>query len=91
MKMTYRMYAIEEELAELSYLNGNIETPQIKQSIPMVLKRKIWSLWTVTMIFPRQAENLRQLQKKKGLNLTKTMLTNFSPRWLLPEYCFSIP
>ena len=31
MKMTYRMYAIEEELAELSYLNGNIETPQIKQ------------------------------------------------------------
>ena len=31
MKMTYRMYAIEEELAELSYLNGNQETPQIKK------------------------------------------------------------
>lgn len=31
MKMTYRMCAIEEELAELSYLNGNQETPQIKK------------------------------------------------------------
>ena len=31
MKMTYRMYAIEEELAELSYLSGNIETPHVLQ------------------------------------------------------------
>ena len=31
MKMTYRMYAIEEELAELTYLNGDRETPQTKK------------------------------------------------------------
>ena len=31
MKITFRMAAIEEELAELSYLSGGKETPRIKE------------------------------------------------------------
>jgi hypothetical protein len=33
MKITYRMAAIEEELAELTYLSGGKETPRIKKLI----------------------------------------------------------
>ena len=33
MRLTYRMAAIEEELAELSYLSDGKETPRIKELI----------------------------------------------------------